>query len=517
MDFNQLEALNMRIQNLAAAPGTPVSGQMYYDTVSDTLLWYNGTDWVAATGFDAATDLPDATTTQKGIVQLAGQIGGTATSVTVTGFTLAGNGNANTHKITDVVDPTADQDAATKKYVDDQIDGVTVDDATTTTKGILQLANDLGGTATAPTVVKLTLAGDTAIGHKLTTVTDPTAAQDAATKNYVDTTTLSVDSTLNEISVANPNDDDVDMGTYKIINLVDPTNDQDAATKAYVDGKATGLTIHPPVAAATTGDVTLSGEQTIDGVALVDGDRVLVKDQANPEENGIYIVRTGAWDRAADMDDWTGVLNAYVWVEEGDTHGSSGWVVSTTNPAGVIDTDPIEWAMFSSAAQITAGPGITKLGPQLSANTDGTTINTSGTGNSLQVMNGAITTDKLADDAVTEDKIADGAIDLEGDKITNILQIVNGGTGVDNLEDLIALLKCAQYYSNESTHTGGTTITIPQATHGLRAERGIQVQVQNSATGDVVIPDISVAANGNVTITFGVAQAANSMLVTLVG
>jgi hypothetical protein len=73
------------------------------------------------------------------------------------------------------------------------------------------------------------------------------------------------------------------------------------------------------------------------------------------------------------------------------------------------------------------------------------------------------------------------------------------------------------YYSNGATHGAGTTITIPQTTHGLRANRGIQVQVQDNASGAIESPGIAVAANGDVTVTYGTALAANTKLVTLVG
>jgi len=72
------------------------------------------------------------------------------------------------------------------------------------------------------------------------------------------------------------------------------------------------------------------------------------------------------------------------------------------------------------------------------------------------------------------------------------------------------------YYSNNATHGAGTTITITQATHGLTAGRGIFVQVQDNSTGNVEIPDVTVDASGNVTITYLASVAANSKLVTLV-
>jgi len=72
------------------------------------------------------------------------------------------------------------------------------------------------------------------------------------------------------------------------------------------------------------------------------------------------------------------------------------------------------------------------------------------------------------------------------------------------------------YYNNAATHAAGTTITIPQVTHGLPAGRGIYVQCQDNSTGNVLVPDVNVASNGDVTVTFLASQAANSILVTLV-
>src|SRR3546814_20199510 len=69
-----------------------------------------------------------------------------------------------------------------------------------------------------------------------------------------------------------------------------------------IDGLTTSVALKAPVRVATTANITRSGEQTIDGVAVVDGDRVLVKDQTSGVENGIYVVRATAWERARDFD-----------------------------------------------------------------------------------------------------------------------------------------------------------------------------------------------------------------------
>lgn len=95
-----------------------------------------------------------------------------------------------------------------------------------------------------------------------------------------------------------------------------------------------------PVAAATTANITLSGEQTIDGVALVTNDRVLVKNQTNPIENGIYGVDTGAWERTADFDGIDDVVQgSQIYVNTGGaSNGGATFVVTTANPITVDAT-----------------------------------------------------------------------------------------------------------------------------------------------------------------------------------
>ena len=117
------------------------------------------------------------------------------------------------------------------------------------------------------------------------------------------------------------------------------------ATQAYVDNIATGLDVKASVRCATTGNIALSGEQTIDGV-LTTADRVLVKNQTAPAENGIYVSAAGAWTRALDMNAWVEVPGSFVFVEEGSTLADTGWV-ATANEGGTLDTTAITWAQFS--------------------------------------------------------------------------------------------------------------------------------------------------------------------------
>ena len=95
--------------------------------------------------------------------------------------------------------------------------------------------------------------------------------------------------------------------------------------------------------------------------------------------------------------------------------------------------------------------------------------------------------------------------------------IANGGTGQTSAKQARETgLLDAGYYST-ATHGAGTTITITAATHGLRATRGLIVQVQLEADGSLLIPDVAVAANGDVTVTFAVSQSANTIRVTVLG
>jgi len=127
---------------------------------------------------------------------------------------------------------------------------------------------------------------------------NPTGVIGGAAVNGVATTAMRSDAAPE----LGPLTRDLDFGGFKATNVADPAGAQDAATKAYVDALAQGLAPKESVRAATTGDIVLSGAQAIDGVAVVAGDRVLVKDQAAGAQNGIYVAAAGAWARSADGD-----------------------------------------------------------------------------------------------------------------------------------------------------------------------------------------------------------------------
>lgn len=147
-----------------------------------------------------------------------------------------------------------------------------------------------------------------------------------------------------------------------------PTLPLQVATKQYVDGAIQGLSPKQSVRAATTVNITLSGANTVDTIVLATGERVLVKNQTLPAENGIYVVDTaGAWSRSIDMDSWTEVPGAYIIVEEGSTLADTSWI-STANQGGTLGTTAITWSQFNSASDITVSGGLQRIGNDISIN-----------------------------------------------------------------------------------------------------------------------------------------------------
>jgi hypothetical protein len=165
----------------------------------------------------------------------------------------------------------------------------------------------------------------------------------------------------------------VDVASKKITNLATPTADTDAATKAYVDATSQGLDVKASVKVATTANITLIATQTIDTVAVVAGDRVLVKNQTAGAENGIWVVGSGNWTRATDADSTAKLTSgAFVFIEQG-SQADNGWVL-TTDTAITIGTTSQTWSQFSGAGAITAGDGITKSGNTLSVSLDSSPV-----------------------------------------------------------------------------------------------------------------------------------------------
>ncbi len=164
----------------------------------------------------------------------------------------------------------------------------------------------------------------------------------------------------------------VGMNGQKITGLADPTSDQDAATKSYADALVSGLDIKKSTRVATTTNIALSNTQTVDNISLVAGDRVLVKDQTDESENGIYdVVSAGNWTRSSDADNTpSGEVTSgmFTFVEDGDTSAGIGYVLVTPDPI-ILGTTDLAFTQFSEIGAVTAGNGLTKTGQTLDVGT----------------------------------------------------------------------------------------------------------------------------------------------------
>lgn len=293
-----------------------------------------------------------------------GGAGGTATSI----IAIAGKGA--------YVDVFTNQTIDGTKTFTNTISGSIDGNAGTATKWATGRDLSLTGDGTA-TLTAVDGSANVSAALTLATVNSNVGTYTKVTINAKGLATAGAQASLTDISAPTA---DFSFGGFKLTNLADPVNAQDAATKNYVDSTAQGLDVKASVRCATTANIaTLSGLLTVDGITVVAGDRVLVKNQSTQSQNGIYVASASAWSRSSDMDVWSEFPGAFTFVEEGTTLADTGWVC-TVNQGGTLGTTAVTWAQFSGAGSYTAGNGLTLVGNQFSAVGTTDRISVSGSG-----------------------------------------------------------------------------------------------------------------------------------------
>ena len=307
--------------------------------------------------------------------------------------------------------------------------------------------------------------GNSSLSNSTITLGSSTLTLGATTTTIAGVTELTVDNlnvNANTISstdsngniILDPNGSGtVDVNSSRITSVTDPTSDQDAATKAYVDSVANGLDVKESCSVATTANLSATynngagtltagsnGALSVDGVTVSVNDRILVKDQSSAVQNGIYkVTATGGGSaafvltRSPDADTASELTGGtFFFVEAGTANADNGYV-ATHNGTPTFGSTNITFAQFSGAGQISAGDALTKTGNQIDVAVDDSSIEVSSdalrvkaSGITNDMLAGSIATAKLAG-SITNAKLSNSTITFSDDAST-ISNIDLGGT-----------------------------------------------------------------------------------------
>jgi hypothetical protein len=592
-DFNKLELLNGRLQNLASDPGSPVAGQFYFNTATKKLRVYDGTaSWVEmGTGggtFSSITATQPAaglTVTTSGVAQTstasytfalandlaalealattgyAKRTGADAwslvtalpwadvtTPTTLSGYSIVAT-DVTAQLLTNYVAGTNTVLAATDTMLAafQKIQGQITARGVGTVTGITLTQPAAGLTVTNTGVNQTTAAtGTIALANDLAAL-EGLASTGYAVRTAADTwAQRTLTGTTNQVTITNGGGlvgDPVFSLPQNVHTAATPAfasmtlsamgaTATDVATKGYVDGLMQGVKWKQSVKAATAVAGTLAtsfaNAQVIDGITLVTGDRILVKDQASQLENGIYTVNaSGAPTRALDADTWLELTAATVMVEQG-TANTDITYVSTINTGGTLNTTAVTFTKMANA--VGTVDLATKVTGQLPTANGGTGTVTSGTqygvvyyttatgmastaaGTSTGVLHGNAAGAPTFGPVVNAD-ITNATIDLTT-KVTGMLPILNGGTGGSTAALARTALAVPGKYSQAVGDNAATSILV---THNLGTQ-DVHVQLFSATTPWAqFICDVQATSINTVTLGFSVAPTAGQYRVVIMG
>lgn len=541
LDLNKNELQNIRIQNLATAPSSPVAGQIYYNTTDNKFYGYNGTSWVdlgqildgaaivtlinaCASKIDddnLSTNVNDAINKKHNQNTDNTLINSAANTINTTG-----TGNIVDFKV----------NGATKTSID-QNGNFTGNSATSTklqTARTISLAGDATGSASfdgsANISISLTLAnsGVTAGTYPKVTVDSKGRVTSGASLSVSDIPTLTASkisdfdtqvrtSRLDQMAAPTA---DISMNNKKITDLADPINPQDAVTKSYADGLRAGLILKEPVRVATTDSLpanylngvltsTTNGVLSIDGITLKLNDRVLVKNQTIGTQNGIYYVsqqgdEAATWKltRALDCNSDDKVkAGLTVWVNEGSINGDSRWVLTTNDPI-TLDTTALTFTKDFQGSDIVAGAGLTKSGNQL---------NVVGTANRITVNADNV---DIASNYAGQTSITTLGTITTGTWQGTAIGVAYGGTGASTAAGARTNLGAVGKYATNVGDGTSTTITV---THNLNTT-DVTVSLRETASPyNGVITDWQIVDANNIKLLFATAPTSGQYRVVVTG
>ena len=248
---------------------------------------------------------------------------------------------------------------------------------------------------------------------------------------------------------------------------VSPSSNNHLCNKSYVDSVAQGLHPKESVKIATVANITLSGTQTIDGVAISAGQRVLVRAQTDQTTNGVYTCAAGAWSRSADMDAGSEFPGASFFVREGSTYATTGFVCSNSSVS--LGSTNVSFVQYTGAGQLGAGNGIAITGNSIAVDL--------ATASGLEFAGGKLQLDIAASKAI---KLTGNELDfaIQGSTLAqdaNGLKVNTGGITNNEINASAAIADSKLAQLTTSDKVAGSAVQL-KSNGGLADSTGLQVQ-----------------------------------------